>query len=46
MNTTSLLVKMNLDRWNASIKNCDVLLQDLTDEQLQREIAVGKNRGI
>lgn len=46
MNTTSLFVKMIFDRWNASLKNCDDLLQHLTDEQLNKEIARGKNRGI
>lgn len=39
-------VRMILDRWNASIKNCDSLLNVLTDEKLQNEIAPGKNRGI
>ena len=34
------------DRWNASVKNCSDLLNALSDEQLQREIAPGKNRGI
>ncbi len=46
MTTTEIAVKMVLDRWNASIKNCDSLLSSLTDEQLQKEIAPGKNRGI
>lgn len=41
-----LIVKMIFDRWNASIKNFDVLLNSLTDETLQKEIAPGKNRGI
>lgn len=44
MNQT--LVKMIFDRWNASVKNCDELLNSLSDEQLQKEIATGKNRGI
>ena len=46
MTTTETIVKMIFDRWNASIKNCDTLLNSLTDETLQREIAPGKNRGI
>jgi hypothetical protein len=46
MNTIQLFVKIILDRWNASIKNCDTLLSSLTDEQLQKEIAPGKNRGV
>lgn len=44
--TTTLFVKMILDRWYASILNCDTLLNSLTDEDLQKEIAPGKNRGI
>lgn len=42
----ALFVKMILDRWYASIANCDTLLNSLTDETLQKEIAPGKNRGI
>jgi hypothetical protein len=43
---TETFVKMTLDRWNASIKNVDDMLTNLTDETLQKEIAPGKNRGI
>ena len=39
-------IKMIFDRWNASVKNFDTLLNSLTDETLQKEIAPGKNRGI
>ena len=46
MTTTTTSVKMNLDRWNASIKNADTLIDALSDETLQKEIAPGKNRGI
>lgn len=46
MNTNQTFLKMIFDRWNASIKNCDNLLNTLTDEQLQKEIAPGKNRGV
>jgi len=46
MNSNELFLKMVFDRWNASIKNCDALLNSFTDEQLQKEIAPGKNRGI
>ncbi len=35
-----------MDRWWASVKNCDEILHSLSDEQLEREIAPGKNRGI
>ena len=37
---------MILDRWNALIKNCDNLLGSLSDEQLMKELAPGKNRGV
>lgn len=46
MNTNDVLVKMVLDRWYASVRNYDDLLHSLTDEQLQQEIAPGRNRGI
>lgn len=46
MATNQTLVKMTLDRWNASIKNCDELLNSINDEELQKETASGKNRGI
>jgi hypothetical protein len=37
---------MLLDRWNGAIKNFDTALNSFTDEQLQKEVAPGKNRGI
>lgn len=46
MNTTEIAVKMVLDRWYGSIKNLDSILNSLTDEQLEKEIAPNKNRGI
>ncbi len=46
METKQVMVKMILDRWNALTKNCDTILNAVTDEQLQKEIAPGKNRGI
>lgn len=46
MTTTETIIKMIFDRWNASIASCDTLLNSLTDETLQKEIALGKNRGI
>lgn len=44
--TATLFVKLILDRWYASILNCDTLLNSVSDETLQKEIAPGKNRGI
>ena len=46
MTTANTMVKMVSDRWDASIKNADILIDSLTDETLQKEIAPGKNRGI
>jgi len=46
LNTTETAVKMVLDRWYGSIKNCNSILDSLTDEQLNKEIAPNKNRGI
>lgn len=45
MITTELFVKMVIDRWNGSIVNLNKHLNALTDEQLKKEIAPGKNRG-
>jgi hypothetical protein len=45
MTTTDTILKMVFDRWNGSIKNWDAILNSLTDETLQKEIAPGKNRG-
>jgi DinB superfamily len=44
--TQQLSIKMVLDAWNTQIKNADKLLQELSDEQLLKEVAPGRNRGI
>jgi DinB superfamily len=46
MTANALFVKMIFDRWNALLKNCDTLLDSLSDEQLLADVAPGKNRGI
>lgn len=46
MNAENTIVKMIADRWFAGLKNFDTALDALSDEQLQREVAPGKNRGI
>lgn len=46
MNTNQIIIKMVLDRWYGSIKNWDSMLDNLTDEAMQKEIAPGRNRGI
>ena len=37
---------MVFDRWQSLLKNCDSIVDAITDEQLLEEIAPGKNRGI
>jgi hypothetical protein len=44
--TNAVVVKMIFDRWNGLIKQFDAALDAITDEQLQREVFPGKNRGI
>ncbi|MBK7444041.1 MAG: DinB family protein [Bacteroidetes bacterium] len=46
MTTLEIFYKIVFDRWNTSLKNCDNLLNELSDETLMREIAPGKNRGL
>ncbi len=46
MTQTDIAIKMVLDRWHGSILNLNKTLNELTDEQLEKEIAPGKNRGI
>lgn len=46
MTQTETAVKMVLDRWNGSIANLNKILSTLSDEQLQTEVAPGKNRGV
>ena len=44
--TADLFIKMVLDAWNTKIAFIDKLLAELSDEQLQKEIAPGKNTGV
>lgn len=46
MTQIEIAIKMVLDRWDGSILNLNKLLNELTDAQLEMEIAPGKNRGI
>jgi hypothetical protein len=46
MNSNQIMVKMVLDRWNGQIKQFTTALEAYSDEQLQKEIAPGRNRGI
>ncbi|HEX8334180.1 MAG TPA: DinB family protein [Segetibacter sp.] len=46
MKQNEIMVKMVFDRWYAQIKQCNTVLDSITDEQLQQEIVPGRNRGI
>lgn len=41
-----LFIKMILDAWYTHVAQADELFSDLSEEQLLREIAPGRNRGI
>jgi DinB family protein len=41
-----VFVTMALNAWNGHIKKADTLFKSLTDEQLQKQVAPGRNRGI
>ena len=41
-----LTTQMQLDAWNSHITRTNKLLDELSDEQLQNEIAPGKNTGV
>ena len=44
-NAKELAVKSVMDLWNGRIKQVDALLENLSDEQLQKEVTPGRNRG-
>ncbi|MDQ6762656.1 MAG: DinB family protein [Bacteroidota bacterium] len=46
MATNQLMVKMILDRWHSLMKTFNTNLDSIPDEQLQKEIARGRNRGV
>jgi hypothetical protein len=41
-----MMVKMVFDSWNSLIKQFNEVLDSVTDDQLQKQIAPNKNRGI
>ena len=45
MEAKQIIVKSVLDAWNSRIEAADKLLNAITDEQLEQEIAPGRNRG-
>ena len=46
MTTEDVFIKIVLDAWHTQIKYTNDLFSELPDEQLMKEIAPGKNRGI
>lgn len=42
---TELFIKMVLDAWNTKIASTNKMLAQLSDEQLEKQIAPGKNTG-
>lgn len=46
MPTEQLFIKMTLDAWKTQIARTTKLIDSLTDEQLQREVAPGRNTGV
>ncbi len=45
-NQKQIIIKSVLDLWNARMMEANNLFDELSDEQLQLEVAPGKNRGI
>lgn len=41
-----VVIRMVLDGWNSKVSQLDKLLSELSDEQLMKEVAPGRNRGI
>jgi len=41
-----LMVKMVLDTWNSKLKEANDIIDNLTDAQLEKEVAPGRNRGV
>lgn len=46
MKQNELLVKAAVDSWHLTIANADKLLDTLSDDDLAKEIAPGRNRGL
>src|SRR6185369_14427384 len=44
--TNQIMVKMVLDAWYSKIKEAHDIFDNLTDDQLQNEVAPNRNRGI
>src|SRR4051812_29887918 len=46
MTSETIFIKMVLDAWYTYIQRTDELFNSLSDEQLMKEVAPGRNRGI
>lgn len=46
MNTDQIVLKMIFDRWYGSLKSWNTALEQISDDQLQKDVSPGKNRGI
>jgi hypothetical protein len=46
MDTKQLVVKSVLDAWNSRMDSANKLFNALTDDDLQKEVAPGRNRGL
>lgn len=45
-NQNELVVKMIFDSWNNQLRTANKLLETITDEELMKDIAPGKNSGV
>ncbi|HXL57360.1 MAG TPA: DinB family protein [Chitinophagaceae bacterium] len=46
INQQHIIIKMALDAWDRDVTRADKLFDSLSDEQLQEEVAPGRNSGI
>jgi hypothetical protein len=46
MNSNEVIIKMSLDGWNGYLNRTSKLFEELSDEQLQKEVSPGRNTGV
>src|SRR3954465_15611455 len=46
MEAKQIMVKSVLDAWNSRIEGADKIFDSLSDEDLQKEVSLGRNRAI
>lgn len=46
MDQKNILIKIARNTWQTQVDRCSVFVNSLTDEELMKEVAPGKNRGI